>query len=71
MLSGVSLERIKNFRFGGRQFRCRGFSDCFVKAGFIAVAQLLCLSIYPGYKESPQIIYCIPPPHRRVFDKAL
>lgn len=70
MASRVSLERVENFQFGGRQFRCLGFSDCFVKAGFIAVAELLCLSIYPGYKESLQIIYCISP-HRRVFDKVL
>lgn len=69
MSSGVSLKRMENFRFGGRQFHRHGFSDCFVKAGFIAVVQFLFLSIYLGY-ESPQIIYCISP-HKRVFDKML
>lgn len=59
-----------NFRFVGRQFQCLGFSDCFVKAGFIAVAQLFRLSICFGFKESPKVIYSISPP-RRVFDKAL
>lgn len=70
MAGRVSRERVENPRFGGRQFRCLGFSDCFVKAGFIAVAQLFCLSICSGFKESPKVIYSISPP-RRVFDKAL
>lgn len=68
--SGVSRERAENRRFGGRQFQCPGSSDCFVKAGFIAVAQLICLSICSGFKESPKVIYSISTP-RRVFDKAL
>lgn len=61
---------MENLRFGGRQFQCLGFSDCFVKAGFIAVAQLFCLSICFWFKESPKVIYSISHP-RRVFDKAL
>lgn len=70
MVGRVSQKRVENSRFGGRQFHCLGYSDCFVKAGFIAVAQLFCLSICFGFKESPKVIYSISPP-RRVFDKAL
>lgn len=70
MASRVSQERGENFRFGGRQFQCLCFSDCFVKAGFIAVAQLFCPSICFGFKESPKVIYGISPP-RKVFDKVL
>lgn len=62
---------MENFRFGGRQFQCLGFSDCFVKAGFIADTQLFCLSICFGFKESPKVIHGISPPPRKVFDKAL
>lgn len=61
---------MENHKFGGRQFHCAGSSDCFVKAGFIAVARLICLSICSGFKESPKVIYSISTP-RRVFDKAL
>lgn len=70
MVCRVSRGRAKNFRFAGRQFLCLGISDCFAKAGFIAVAQLFCLSICFGFKKSPKVIHSIFPP-RRVFDKAL
>lgn len=52
-------------------FRLSRFSsDCFVKASFIAVAQLLCLCICFGFKESPKVIYSISS-CRRVSDEAL
>lgn len=70
MATRVRQERAENSRFRGRQFQCLAFSDCFVKAGFIAVAQLFCPSICFGFKESPKVIYGIFPT-RRVFDKAL
>lgn len=37
------------------------FSNCFVKAGFIAVAQLFFLSICFRFKESPKVSYGISP----------
>ena len=46
------------------------FSYCFVKAGFIAVAQLFCPSICFGFKESPKVIHSISL-CERVFDEAL
>lgn len=49
-----------------RQFHCLGSSDCFVKAGFIAVARLICLSICSGFKESPKVIYSISTPEESI-----
>lgn len=61
MARRVSQERAENLRFPGRQFQHLDFSDCFVKAGFIAVAQLFCQSICFGFKKSPKVIYSISP----------